>query len=375
MSEASPAGRPVPLLAVDASGVDLLGRAVPDGALARARQITAEGAHPRAARLTNGPAGEQYLLFVPIGAQPLRGSGAPPSPWLLIVMAALASVAVSALLAWYLARPIQKLRWAFEAAASGRLDTRVSSLMGGRRDEIADLGHDFDRMARRLQSLMSAQKRLLHDVSHELRSPLARLQAAVGLLRQDPGRLELSLDRIEKESTRLDAMVGEVLTLARLESGSLGSGAEPISMAELVAGICEDAKFEAEAANKSLTFECSADAAVRGEAELLHRAIENVVRNAVKYTRVGTNVEISMRVDRIAKRVSIIVCDEGPGIPPSDLDKVFMPFYRGGANANAPGFGLGLAIAHGSIVAHGGAIAISNGSKGGLVVDMKLPLA
>src|SRR5213078_5111372 len=112
------------------------------------------------------------------------------------------------------------LRWAFGEAAAGHLEARVSPRMGRRRDEIADLGRDFDRMAQQLQSLVSSQRRLLHDVSHELRSPLARLQAAIGLARQQPAKLDASLERIEREATRLDGMVGEVLALARLESGT-----------------------------------------------------------------------------------------------------------------------------------------------------------
>src|SRR6185436_3716642 len=143
------------------------------------------------------------------GASGGGGGGRPPpppplAPWEWIIIGIATSLAFSALLAWYLVRPIRSLRWAFDAAAAGRLDTRVSPRMGRRRDEIADLGRDFDRMAQQLQNLVSAQRRLLHDVSHELRSPLARLQAAIGLARQEPGKLEASLERIEREATSLD---------------------------------------------------------------------------------------------------------------------------------------------------------------------------
>src|SRR5207249_6291638 len=163
-----------------------------------------------------------YVLFVtrPPGPRPGPRPGPPPpiAPWEFIVIGIVTSLVFSALLAWYLTRPIRNLRWAFDAAAAGRLETRVSPLMGRRRDEIADLGRDFDRMAQQLQNLVSAQRRLLHDVSHELRSPLARLQAAIGLARQQPAKLDTSLERIEREAMRLDSMVGEVLALARLES-------------------------------------------------------------------------------------------------------------------------------------------------------------
>jgi len=375
MSDAS-RNRPVPLLAVDSAGVDLIGRSVPEAALARARELTSSKGETRGARLVTAPTGEQYLLFVPSRAEPRRPPPGlpPPSPWILVLMGAIASVAVSAVLAWYLARPIRNLRWAFNAAASGRLDTRVTPLMGRRRDEIADLGGDFDRMANQLQQLMSAQRRLLHDVSHELRSPLARLQAAVGLVRQDPAKLEASLDRIEKESARLDEMLGEVLTLAQLESGSLRIDAETVDVADLVAGVAEDARFEAEAAKKNVAFHRDGNALVRGRADLLHRAVENVVRNAVKYAPEGTTVDISLRTQSDLSSVCISVVDTGPGIPAESLDHVFEPFYRGSSRVASDGFGLGLAIAHGAITAHGGTIAARNAAEGGLLVEIRLPV-
>ena len=157
----------------------------------------------------------------------------------------LGCLAASALLAWYFAKPVRNLRWAMGAVAEGRLETRIQSRMGRRRDEIADLGRDFDRMALELQRLVESQRQLLHDVSHELRSPLARLQAAIGLARQDPRQIEMTFDRIECESARLAALVGELLTLARLESGRDETPARPLDLVELLADIAEDARFEA----------------------------------------------------------------------------------------------------------------------------------
>jgi two-component system OmpR family sensor kinase len=277
------------------------------------------------------------------------------------------------MLAWYLVRPIRSLRWAFDAAAAGRLETRVSPLMGRRRDEIADLGRDFDRMAQQLQALVNAQRRLLHDVSHELRSPLARLQAAIGLARQSPATLEASLERIEREATRLDSMVGEVLTLARLESGTASQARERVDLAYIAASIAEDARFEAQSQNRDVRFSASGDVPVIGSADLLHRAIENVVRNAVKFTREGTTVEVRVQTSRTS--AVLIVTDHGPGITPSELAKVFDPFYRGDAGQGTSGFGLGLAIAQRAVDAHGGAIRAANVVGGGLQVEIELPLA
>jgi two-component system OmpR family sensor kinase len=372
---------PVALFAVDEQGRDVLGRDVPAAALASARELVERGDGAAGARRVAAPNGEKFLVFVtrPAG-KPMLLHGMPPrpprpplAPWEFIVMGIAISVAFSALLAWYLTRPIRNLRWAFDAAAAGRLETRVSPLMGRRRDEIADLGRDFDRMALQLQKLVSAQRRLLHDVSHELRSPLARLQAAIGLARQEPAKVEPSLERIEREASRLDHMVGEVLALARLESGTATRPKERVDLAYLAANIAEDARFEAEAAGRALRFHADGDAPVMGDADLLHRAVENVVRNAVKFTREGTTVEVNVRTTKHS--AVLTVTDEGPGITSAELAKIFDPFYRGEAGNGTPGFGLGLAIAQRAIDAHGGTIRAANAAAGGLQVAIELPLA
>jgi two-component system OmpR family sensor kinase len=245
--------------------------------------------------------------------------------------------------------------------------------MGRRRDEIADLGRDFDRMAQQLQTLVSAQTRLLHDLSHELRSPLARLHAAAGLLRQDPDNLPRSLDRIEQETDRLDALVGEVLDLARLEGGTSPAPMARLDLAELVSSIVEDARFEAHAAGRDVSFHLHAAPIVSGRADLLHRAIENVVRNAVKYTPAGTGVDITLRAT--AASATLTVDDHGPGVPSDELTRIFEPFYQTDSARRPDGFGLGLAIAQRAINLHGGSIRATNQSTGGLRVEIELPLA
>jgi two-component system OmpR family sensor kinase len=366
--------RDLALLAVDAQGRDILDRPVPGNALARARELAASDETARAAREVAAPGGERYVLFIPLEGEPRRPRRrAPPPPaWVLVLIGGAASLAVSALLAWYLARPIRSLRWAFHSAAEGRLDTRVAPLMKGRRDEIADLGQDFDLMAQKLQKLVSAQRRLLHDVSHELRSPLARLQAAIGLVRQSPAKLEASLDRIEREVTRLDELVGEVLTLARLESGAAGAAAVELDFADLVADVADDARFEAQAANRDLSLRSVDLLRVRGSPELLQRAVENVMRNAVKYTREGSSVDIDLSMKH--GNALLVVDDEGPGIPAGEIGRVFEPFYRS-SNDTAKGFGLGLAIAQRAVASHGGSIRAENRARGGLRVEIEIPLA
>jgi two-component system OmpR family sensor kinase len=371
----------VPLLAVDHSGRDLLGRTVPAGALERARQVAGAGATAssgpgQAALVAAAPGGEAYLLFVPRVLEPQPP--APPlvvEPWILALVGVASGLAASALLAGYLARPIRNLRWAFGAVAEGRLDTRVLPSMGRRRDEIADLGRDFDRMAQRLQALVAAQRRLLHDVSHELRSPLARLQAATGLLRQDPHKVQPTLERIEREITRLDVLIGELLELSRLEAGATLAGRAEVDLAQLVAEIAQDASFEAEARGRRVEFRAAPGARVRGPADLLHRAVDNVVRNAVKFTAAGTAVDVALQAGPAPRTALVSVGDRGPGVPADELERIFEPFYQSRAAAGSTGFGLGLAIARRAIAALGGTIRARNREGGGLRVDIELPLA
>jgi two-component system OmpR family sensor kinase len=297
----------------------------------------------------------------------------PPPPLLPIVAALLASLAASALLAWYFAKPVRNLRWALGALSEGKLETRVQPLMRGRRDEIADLGRDFDQMAQKLSQLVESQRSLLHDVSHELRSPLARLQAAVGLARQDPAKIAATFDRIEREVVRLDKLVGELLTLSRLQAGTGEEGKSRLDVIELVAGIADDARFEARASGCDLNFSASGEFVIDGTAELLHRAFENVIRNAIKFTHPGTTIELETDLS-VPGRLRLVVCDCGPGVLPSELEAIFEPFHRG-AGASTDGFGLGLAIARRAIEAHGGTIRAANRSEGGLCIEIVLPAA
>lgn len=289
---------------------------------------------------------------------------------MVILTALFASLVASALLAWYFSRPIRHLRWALSEIAEGRFDIRVQQLMDGRRDELADLGRDVDSTAHKLDQLMKAQRRLLHDVSHELRSPLARIQAALGLGRQDLTRCEATFDRVERETMRLDELVGQLLALSRLEADS---GNEPwidIDVVELLADLVQDAQFEAGVAGKTVLFESDEKFVLRCREESMRRAMENVLRNAVKYTGSGTAVNITV-IRPTAKCLTISVCDRGPGVPPSQLEAIFEPFYRVPGNSEK-GFGLGLAMARCAIETHGGSIRAENRVGGGLCLHIEL---
>ncbi|MCC6134482.1 MAG: HAMP domain-containing protein [Gammaproteobacteria bacterium] len=350
---------------------ELFDRAVQPEALVQADRLAREDREPRVARLETANQ-RQYLLFVPAESE-AAPHGPPPSPWVPISIGILASLGFSALLAWYLSKPIRHLRGAFDAAAAGKLETRIGLHMGRWGDEISDLGRDFDHMAGQLQILLSSQRRLLHDVSHEIRSPLARLQAAIGLTRQQPERLDASLDRIEREAGRLNELVGELLTLSRLEVGMTSAADEEVDVVDLVAGIAADARFEAEATGRRVLFFGAGAIFVRVRAELLHRALENVIRNAVKYTREGTAAEVRIEQWAASNCLIVTVSDQGPGVPETDLQAIFEPFFRSEAHGKTVGFGLGLAIARRAIEMHGGTIRALNRDGGGLCVEMVLP--
>jgi len=290
-------------------------------------------------------------------------------PWLPIVAATLASLLFAALLAWYFSRPIRALQRAFDAAAAGDLAPKFAHaaprLIG---DELAELGQDFDRMSAQLRALMDGQRRLLHDVSHELRSPLARLQAAIGLAHQRPDRLQASLERIERESVRMDRLVGELLTLSRLEAATTLPATEPVDLVEMVDQIADDARFEAGAV---VDVDAPEPVTVRAAPDLLWSAVENIVRNAVKHGA-GGPVNVCLHPD--GDLVHIEVLDKGQGIAPEHLGDVFEPFFRSNPTRNnVDGHGLGLAIAKRVVETHGGRISAANRAEGGLRVTITLP--
>jgi two-component system sensor histidine kinase CpxA len=213
-----------------------------------------------------------------------------------LIIAVLSSGLVCYFLAWYMTKPVTRLRAATQRLASGDLTARAGDPNSKRRDEIAGLVRDFDSMAARLETLVNAQSRLLNDISHELRSPLARLNVALGLARQRSGpETETMLERIELEAGRLNELIGRLLTLARLEDGEQRVAAAPVLLDEIVLNVAEDAEFEAQARHCHVRTEIPTGSwPVRGDASLLHSAIENVVRNAIRYTGEGTAVEIHL---------------------------------------------------------------------------------
>jgi two-component system OmpR family sensor kinase len=387
-----------PIYAVGSDGRDLMGRPLTPLLLQEARELhDMDPESPFVVEVAD-PSQQHWLLFAngrdtfamsapphvsggassqfegpprPAGPSFPRGRHWPPLGVLLTTLSA--SLLTALLLAWYVAKPVRKLREAVAAAAGGRLDYRVTPSIGSREDELADLGREFDRMAERLQNSMGQQKRLLHDVSHEVRSPLARLQAAAGILRQRGSLDEATVLRIEEEIARIDHLIGNLLALSRIEAGELTGEVEEIDLREMVAQVVADANFEAQSSGRRVIWNSPQAGSMQGRPALLHVAFENVVRNSLKHASVSEIVEVETKLDVEGKRYIFRVLDSGPGIADTDLPKIFTPFFRS-SRSSSDGYGLGLAIAQRSIEAHDGTIRAENRPGSGLCIEIVLPL-
>jgi two-component system sensor histidine kinase CpxA len=296
-----------------------------------------------------------------------------------ILLAILISGIVCFLLARYLTAPIGQLRQATLKLAKGDLDQRVSPAMGKRKDEISGLANDFDHMAEQLQKLLDSHKQLLRDASHELRSPLARLQVALGLARQRSKDGSIAeLDRIEREAERLNEIIGQLLSLARLQSETAIIDNEAVDLHSLIEDLVRDAAYEARAKNRDVVFSGHTPVIVEGRSSLLRSALENIIRNAIRYTSEHSTVEISLAMDSTNRqRVEIKVRDHGPGIPHNMHERIFEPFVRVGEarDRDSGGYGLGLAIASRAIKLHGGQITAHNEPDNGMSIIIHLPIS
>jgi signal transduction histidine kinase len=268
-------------------------------------------------------------------------------------------------LARYLSSPIGKIRRATQQLAEGDLNTRVAARLGRRHDELGKLARDFDEMAERIESLVTSQQRLSRDVSHELRSPLARMNVALGIAKQRAlPEVAAQLDRIENEADRLNQMIGRILTLSKLESGAQDYDKAPVDLVDIVASVVDDADFEARPLGKSVNMNGDGRCMVEGSEPLLRSAVENVLRNAVRYTKEGTAVTVTVEHD--GHHATVLISDHGGGVPEAELHNLFRPFYRVGEarERSTGGIGLGLAIADRAIAAHDGSISAKNTADG-----------
>lgn len=316
------------------------------------------------------------MWMVVAGSRHHAGASATPVNFALRwIVALLVSGFICYLLTRYLTAPIMRLRQASRQIASGDLTARAESGMEGRHDEVGALVRDFNAMGSRIEELVSRQRQLIYDISHELRSPLARLNVALDLSRQRKGD-DPAFDQMERDLERLNDMIGRLLSLARLDRAVAPVSMARIDLAEIVSRIVDGAAFELGECDRAIQFSCDGQFMVQGNAELLYSALENIVRNAIRYTLPGTTVEVQIESDGTPSMIRIRVLDHGPGVPESDLGKIFLPFYRvdDDRNSGSGGTGLGLAVAAGVLHIHNGSIQARNRATGGLEVEICLPL-
>ncbi|HEX5603513.1 MAG TPA: ATP-binding protein [Pyrinomonadaceae bacterium] len=325
-----------------------------------------------AVRQVTAPSGRKYSLAFQTSPSTLvpLSDAIGRHPYVRLGVITLIAIGLCLVLTLHITRPLGKLREAASDIAEGRLKTRVKPAIGRRHDEIALLGDDFDRMAEQIERLVTAQRNLLGDVSHELRSPLARLIVALSLLKQGQGEEAVEYQsRIGIEAERLDKLIGQLLTLTRIDSGVDSNLRETFDLANLVQEVVADGDFEARAQDRSVRFLANESCSITGVAELIRSAVENVIRNAVRHTATGTSVEVT--IERQSRAILLRVRDHGPGVPDAMLTDIFLPFHS--VNNHSGGAGLGLAIADRVVRMHNGTIQAYNAREGGLVIDIKLP--
>jgi signal transduction histidine kinase len=306
------------------------------------------------------------------GAYRLIATGRPPfTPWSFLPYYGLILLVV-ALLCWMLAvniaSPLRGLAHTVERFGRGDLSVRVGSQ---RRDEIGDVARAFDQMAERIETLLTAERRLLQDISHELRSPLARLSFAAELTKTAEDR-NAAAARMAKEIERLTSLVGALLEVTRVEGDPSSRRVEHLDLDWLLQELLDATHMEADARGCRFHLETGGAMPVRGDRELLRRAIENVLRNAVRYAPEGSAIDVTLAA--ADGKALISVRDYGPGVPEEMLRKIFQPFFRvdGSRDSQTGGAGLGLAIAHRAVGAHHGRIVAENAAPG-LRVRMEIP--
>lgn len=284
---------------------------------------------------------------------------------------------LSYFLARHLSQPVRRLQLAARRLRAGDLSVRVGSGRDLHYSEIRNLAMDFDSMAERLEKLVETQRRLICDISHELRSPLTRLNLSLELARKRSGpEAQGDLDRIAMDSARLEQLIDQVLAFAKMENLPEDSLEETVNLGALLVAVTRDADLEAQAKGVVIKVDVQSTAVLSASQELLRRALENVIRNAIRHTPSGSSIDICLARSDASGEVLLQVRDYGSGAPEEHLDDLFRPFFRAddSRDRNTGGTGLGLAIASRAVRLHGGRIGAANAPGGGLIVDIRLPL-
>jgi two-component system OmpR family sensor kinase len=371
---------------VDYTGIDILGRPLPERLMAYVRRLERAGLMSKGVPRDREPNpllltpqffdrdDSVYTILVDASARPWRLLNTPDVRALLIAFALAISGIVCWWLAHYVSKPVERLQASARSLAAGNLDSRVGEEFARRHDELGVLARDFDTMADHVRTLIASKESLLRALSHELRSPLARLRVALSLARRGTD-VSKQFDRIELETERLDLIIGQMLQLSHLRAMEPTLTRVPVDLTTLLTEVVEDARIEANAAGKQVDWNPTSSVEIEGDHDLMRSAIENVLRNAVRFTHEGTAVDVSMV--REGGRTRIIIEDRGPGVPPEELEKIFEPFHRvaESRDRDSGGTGLGLAITARIVNLYGGKVKASNRDGGGLRVEIALPVA
>lgn len=368
---------------------DILNRYIDNYTIERARLFAAGHPHSNLVRIEYDRFGEEYLFFIKgwdnHQAQrlpsPLFIPGLPLAPiWhelIILSFIIVVGLLMAYILAGNIAKPIRILGNGMDRVANGELETRISQQVDDRDDELSHLALQFDKMAEKLEKLVAKERHLLHHVSHEMRSPLARMQAIVGLIQAQPQKQEQYLKRLEGELGRMDTLVGELLTLSRLETSNMALEKENLALIPFLGNLVEDNQSIAQKNGQAVTLSADGkipeNAAVCANESYLYRAFDNVIRNAVNYSPEGSTVLI--HIGQSHKHWIIDVTDNGPGVDEMQLPHIFTAFYRADSGAGKPGTGLGLAITRHIIGQHGGKIIAENIKPNGLRMRFILPKA
>ncbi|MDO5640230.1 MAG: HAMP domain-containing sensor histidine kinase, partial [Neisseria sp.] len=365
---------------------DILNRKIDPRLIEGARKFASEHPNSPLAHIEYDRWGEEYLFFI-------RGWDSqqiqrPPSPlfipglqlapiwheFIILTFIILVGLLLAYILANNITKPIRLLGVGMNRLAAGELETRISQQMDDRDDEISHLAQQFDKMAQQLQKLVAKERHLLHHVSHEMRSPLARMQAIVGLIQSQPQKQEQYLQRLESELTRMDALVGELLTLSRLETSNIPLEKENLALVPFLNQLVEDCQTIAQKNRQNVVMQADKipeTAKLLANESYLYRAFDNVIRNAMNYSPEGSTINVRLYQD--SRNWLVDVTDNGPGVDEAQLPHIFTAFYRADSSAQKQGTGLGLAITKHIVGQHGGKIIAENIQPNGLRIRFILP--